>query len=554
MFSIRAPLTAPALSHGQVIKKMNSHEITRVRVVPGSSVSLYETKDEKVGQAKIITSDYFLEKADKNDVDIILEDPPAHVPSIFDLFPFLMAAILAFFVIRNQQGGGPAAMVGGGQSFETTADTGVSFRDVAGIDEVKQEIYEIKEFLQNPKKFLDAGAKVPRGCLLSGQPGTGKTLLAKAIAGEAGVPFIATSASQFVELFVGMGAARIRALFKQAREMKPCIIFIDEIDAIGKSRSGRMGVVGGNDEREQTLNQILLEMDGFNENDGIIVLAATNIPEVLDSALVRPGRFDRKIEVELPDLEGRARILGVHSRNKQLDCGVDLNVVARATMGFSGADLANIMNEAAIMAARDDRFIIRSGDIDEAIEKSILGLKRNTNVSEKTKRLVAYHEAGHALLGALLDSPDTVRKVTITPRGKSGGVTVFFPSEPQDVQMVSREYLRNRIMIALGGTIAEEIVLGPENVTTGATSDIQQVTSIATAMVKEYGFSNTLGKIKITRSDAEVEAEVRAIVDECYKNARSMVSAYRDKLDAIAEALIECETLDSKKFKEIINQ
>lgn len=552
MFSISAPLTAPPLSHGQVMKKIKDHEITKVRIIPNNTFSLYETKDETVGQAKIVANDYFFQKADKNDVDVIIEDPPQQLPSPLDIVPILLAVAIALMVIRNQQQGPVQSIIGGGQSFETVDDTGVTFKNVAGIDEVKEEIYEIVEFLKNPQKFSDAGAKVPRGCLLSGQPGTGKTLLAKAIAGEAGVPFIATSASQFVELFVGMGASRIRSLFKQAREMKPCIIFIDEIDAIGKSRSGKLGIVGGNDEREQTLNQILLEMDGFNENDGIIVLAATNIPEILDSALVRPGRFDRKIEVELPDLEGRARILGVHSRNKQLDCGVDLNVIARATMGFSGADLANIMNEAAIMAARDDRTVIRTQDIDEAIEKTIIGLKRNVKVNDSTKRLVAYHEAGHALLGALLDGPETVRKVTITPRGKSGGVTIFFPSEPQDMQMVSREYLRNRIMIALGGTVAEEIVLGPDNVTTGASSDIQQVTAIATSMVKDYGFSDTFGKIKVNRDDSDVETEVRLIVDAAYKEAYSLIATYKDKLDDIAKALIQYETLDNKKFIEII--
>jgi len=552
MFSISAPLTAPPLSHGQVMKKIRNHEIAKVRIIPNNNFSFYETNDEMVGRAKIIANDYFFEKADRNDVDVIIEDPPQQLPSPLDIIPFLLAAVIAFTVIRSQQQGPIQSIVGGGQAFDTVEDTGVTFKDVAGIDEVKEEIYEIVEFLQKPRKFSDAGAKVPRGCLLSGQPGTGKTLLAKAIAGEAGVPFIATSASQFVELFVGMGASRIRSLFGQARAMKPCIIFIDEIDAIGKSRSGKLGVVGGNDEREQTLNQILLEMDGFNDNDGIIVLGATNIPEILDSALTRPGRFDRKIGVELPDLGGRARILGVHSRNKQLDCGVDLNAVARATMGFSGADLANIMNEAAIMAARGDRTIIQNRDIDEAIEKTVIGLKRSVKVDDKTKHLVAYHEAGHALLGALLDGPETVRKVTITPRGKSGGVTIFFPSEPQDMQMVSREYLKNRIMIALGGTIAEEIVLGPENVTTGATSDIQQVTAIATSMVKDYGFSETFGKIKVNRDDLDVETEVRLIVDVAYKEAYSLITAYKDKLDKIANALMEYETLDNRKFIEIV--
>ena len=383
---------------------------------------------------------------------------------------------------------------------------------------------------------------------MSGEPGTGKTLLAKAIAGEANVPFIATSASQFVELFVGLGASRIRSLFKQARDVKPCIIFIDEIDAIGKSRGGNIAVSGGNDEREQTLNQILLEMDGFKDNEGIIVLGSTNRPEILDKALMRPGRFDRKIAVELPDMEGRRRILGVHTKNKQLDCDVKLENIARVTTGASGAELANIMNEAAIMAARDGRKIIQQLDVDEAIDKTLLGLKRNVKVSDETKKLVAYHEAGHALIGAILDGPDTIKKITIIPRGKTGGVTMFFPPEDQDNNLVTKKYLRNRILIALGGTVAEEYIYGEDKITIGASGDIQQITRIATSMIKNYGF----GKSKIIRDDNDISNEVEELVSESYKEAKSLIAAYNDKLELIANALVEHETLTNEEFKNVI--
>ena len=551
MFSISTPsFTAPDLSHGQLMKKIKGKEISKIYIYPDKHYSVYETRDEQKGRVSIVTNDYFYERADKQDVDIVVESyRPEYIPSLTDILPFIFALGLTIMFITSHNVMGNTTNL----AIDKTEHTAITFKDVAGIDDVKQEVYEVVEFLKEPDRFYNAGAKVPRGCLLSGQPGTGKTLLAKAIAGEAGVPFIATSASQFVELYVGMGASRIRSLFRQAREIKPCIIFIDEIDAIGKSRSGKFGIVGGNDEREQTLNQILLEMDGFNQNDGIIVIAATNIPEVLDSALVRPGRFDRKIEIELPDLNGRSRILGVHSKNKKLGCGVNLNTIAKATMGFSGADLANVMNEAAIMAARDNRVIISMPDIDDAIEKITIGLKRNIHVSQSMKTLVAYHEAGHALIGSILDGPESVRKVTITPRGKSGGVTIFFPTEPHDIKIVSREYLKHRIMIALGGTVAEEIVLGSDNVTTGASSDLQQVTAIATAMVKDYGFSERLGKIRIDKDSSVVDSEVKRIVDDACIDVFVIITSYRDKLDDIAAALLEYETIDNKKIIEIMS-
>lgn len=547
MFTLKVPANAPVLSYGQVLRKIDSKQLTSVKLTPGSTVSVYETKDGEVGKASIVANDYFFEKADRNDVDVIIAAPPAPAFNIFDLLPVALAIYLTYLLI-NRPSGGSMNPLGNTFNFETTPDTGVTFADVAGIDEAKDELVEIVDFLKNPNRFSDAGATIPRGCLLSGPPGTGKTLLAKAIAGEANVPFIATSASQFVELFVGLGASRIRSLFKQARENKPCIIFIDEIDAIGKARSGNIAVSGGNDEREQTLNQILLEMDGFKDNEGIIVLGSTNRPEILDQALLRPGRFDRKIAVELPDIMGRAKILGVHSKNKQLDCGVNLKDIARLTTGASGAELANIMNEAAIMAARDGRRMIRQVDVDEAIEKTLIGLKRNIRVTDERKKLVAYHEAGHALMGALIDGPETIQKVSIVPRGKTGGVTIFFPPDGEDNNMVTKDYMRNRILVALGGTVAEEIMYGPENITVGASGDIQQITDIARGMIQKFGF----GKSKVIRNENDIKAEVEDLVGMAYKQTKSMLSTYRDKLDLIAMALIENETLDSKQLSDIL--
>ena len=511
-------------------------------------MSIYETKEGQIGRASIVANDFFIEKAASNDVDIVIDEPPKPGFNPFELLPLILALVLSYMIINRPNGGSPMNPLGNTFNFETTKDIDVTFADVAGIDEAKDELVEIVEFLKNPDRFSSAGATIPRGCLLSGSPGTGKTLLAKAIAGEANVPFIATSASQFVELFVGLGASRIRSLFKQAREAKPCIIFIDEIDAIGKARGGNIAVSGGNDEREQTLNQILLEMDGFKDNEGIIVLGSTNRPEILDSALLRPGRFDRKIAVELPDVKGREKILNVHTKNKQLDCDVKLHDIARVTTGASGAELANIMNEAAIMAARDNRKIIRQGDVEEAIEKTLLGLKRNIRFSDDKKKLVAYHEAGHALVGALVDGVESIQKVSIVPRGNTGGVTIFFPPEDQDNNLVTKEYLRNRILVALGGTVAEETIYGSDNITVGASGDIQQITQIATAMIQNYGF----GTSKIIRDDSDIKAEVDELVDDAYKKTKGMIIAYKDKLELIADALVENETLNSDELREII--
>lgn len=554
MFALRGPVsTAPSLTYGQVLKGIENKEIAKIKVSAGGPVSLYEKKDGEVGKATIVANDYFIEKADKNGVDLIIDVPARPPVTIGDVFSLVLITALLYSIVSGMMGAGANPMNRLTNSdYEIIKDTGVSFEDVAGIDEAKEEIVEIVNFLKSPENYKRAGAKIPKGCLLSGQPGTGKTLLAKAIAGEANVSFIAVSASQFIELFVGLGASRIRSLFKQARENTPCIIFIDEIDAIGKKRSTGGFAGGGNDEREQTLNQILLEMDGFKGNEGIIVLAATNRPDTLDDALLRPGRFDRKIQVDLPDRAGRKKILKVHSKNKELDCSVNLDEVARVTMGASGADLANIMNEAAIMAARDARKMIGMEDLEEAFEKVTIGLKKNRRVSESTKKLVAYHEAGHALVGAIVNGPETIQKITIVPRGNTGGVTMFLPDEEMDSSLVSRQYLINRIMVGLGGTVAEEHIFGKENVTTGASGDIKQITQIADAMVREYGFSDKLGKIDLSDSTSgNVTSEVRSIVDTAYKTTKSYIVGYEDKLHAIARILIEKETIGNKEFMNI---
>lgn len=552
MFAKSAPLNAPTLSFGQVVKKIDSHEIKKIYVKPRTNVVVYEDKEGERGQASVIANDFFIEKATSNDVDLVIATEDVTGPSLSEIITVIlglsiMASIATSIVRSNGEGQGPMGGIPGlGMNFDMIEDTGVYFEDVAGIDDARGELQEIVTFLKKPELFTQMGAKIPRGTLLYGAPGTGKTLLAKAIAGEAGVPFIATSASQFVELFVGMGAARIRSLFKRARENKPCIIFIDEIDAIGKARSGKVAVSGGNDEREQTLNQLLLEMDGFADNNGIIVVAATNRKDILDEALLRPGRFDRKITVSLPDAEGREKILAVHAKNKNLACGASLGDVAQITMGCSGADLANIMNEAAIMAARASSNVISETHLSEAVDKVLVGIRSTKKVTKKRKIMVAYHEAGHALVGMLVNGTESLRKVTIIPRGDTGGVTMF--NEPED-GIVSKTYLENKIMVALGGTIAEEIGLGNEEFTNGATSDLKQVHSIARAMVSDFG----MGKSKLLTDD-EMQTEMKLIVDRLYKKTRSLVVGYSDKLEMLKRELVEKETLSGSECYEILKR
>jgi cell division protease FtsH len=429
----------------------------------------------------------------------------------------------------------------------------------------------VVDFLKNPDKYTKLGAKIPKGCLLVGPPGTGKTLIAKAVAGEAGVPFFSCAASEFVELFVGVGASRVRDLFEKAKAKAPCIVFIDEIDAVGRQRGAGMG--GGNDEREQTINQLLTEMDGFDGNTGVIVLAATNRPDVLDSALLRPGRFDRQVTVDRPDVQGRVRILQVHSRGKQLAADVDFEKIARRTPGFTGADLQNLMNEAAIMAARRDLKEISKEEIADALERIIAGPeKKGAVMSEQKKKLVAYHEAGHALVGALMPEYDPVAKISIVPRGAAGGLTFFAPSEERlESGLYSRSYLENQMCVALGGRIAEELIFGPENVTTGASNDFQQVTRTARQMVTSLGFSDKIGQLAIGGGGGQsflgqemgqgadysaatadvVDQEVKDIVNRAYRRAKDLVETNIAVLHRTAEILLEKESIDGEQFQQI---
>ena len=518
--------------------------MTDVVVFPGSPDIRFMDSDGFFDTAKVILNDSFFKELRDHAVNIQIVSPPVQI----DILPYVFGGLFLYFLLRNMPA--PPPIPGTKKEFEVVKDVPTRFSDVAGIDQELFEVKEIVEFLKNPTRFTDAGATIPKGCLLSGPPGTGKTLMARAIAGEAGVPFVATSASQFIELFVGLGASRIRSLFKVARENAPCIIFIDELDAIAKSRSPSP-VGNNNDEREQTLNQILTEMDGFKENEGIIVLGATNRPDVIDPAILRPGRFDRKIEVGLPDREGRQRILGVHSANKKLAEGLALEDLAATTTGFSGAELQNLMNEAAIYAARDGRRAITQVDVDNSFEKVTIGLPKTRVMDEETKRLVAYHEAGHAVMGVL--AGEKIGKVTILPRGGAGGFTQFVPKE--DGGMVSRTTLENQVKIALGGRAAEELVFGSADVTTGAVGDLQRVTEMVYQMFANYGFSS-LGNLMVDEGSSEylksqVDREVVGLVERLYHETLQDLEANRVALNSIAESLIQLDTIrgDSELFK-----
>jgi cell division protease FtsH len=487
------------------------------------------------------------------------------------VFPaLLIGGLFLLFRRSNNMPGGPGQAMNFGKSkakFQMDAKTGVMFDDVAGIAEAKEELQEVVTFLKQPEKFTAVGAKIPKGVLLVGPPGTGKTLLAKAIAGEAGVPFFSISGSEFVEMFVGVGASRVRDLFKKAKENAPCIIFIDEIDAVGRQRGA--GIGGGNDEREQTLNQMLTEMDGFEGNTGIIIIAATNRPDVLDSALLRPGRFDRQVQVDPPDVKGRIEILNVHARNKKLGPDISLEVIARRTPGFSGADLANLLNEAAIMTARRRKDATTMLEIDDAVDRVIAGMEGTPLVDSKMKRLVAYHEVGHAIVATLIAAHDPLQKVTLIPRGQAAGLTWFTPGEDQS--LISRSQLRARISGALGGRAAEEVIFGDAEVTTGAGGDLQQVTSMARQMVTRFGMSK-LGPLSLesqsgevflggnwgARSEysdevaAQIDREVRKIVVECHEEALKIMRENRTLIDRLVDLLIEKETMDGGEFRQIV--
>ena len=490
-------------------------------------------------------------------------------------FPILIILAVAMFFMRQMQGG--AGGRGGPMSFGRSKAKLLSedqikttFADVAGVDEAKEEVQELVEFLRDPGKFQRLGGHIPRGVLMVGQPGTGKTLLAKAIAGEAKVPFFSISGSDFVEMFVGVGASRVRDMFEQAKKQAPCIIFIDEIDAVGRHRGA--GVGGGNDEREQTLNQLLVEMDGFEGNDGVIVIAATNRPDVLDPALLRPGRFDRQVVVGLPDIRGREQITKVHMRKVPIADDVDASIIARGTPGFSGADIANLVNEAALFAARAGKRLVAMEEFDKAKDKIMMGAERKSMVmSEREKRNTAYHEAGHVIVGRLVPEHDPVYKVSIIPRGRALGVTMFLPVE--DRYSLSRQGILSQIASLFGGRIAEEMILGAENVTTGASNDIQRATSLARNMVTKWGLSERMGPLMYDEDDGEVflgmsagankkshspdtaraiDEEVRSIVDGCYSEAQRLLTENLDKLHVMAESLVEFETLSADQLDDIM--
>ena len=489
-------------------------------------------------------------------------------------FPVLLLVGLFFLLRRAQNGPGSQAMNFGKSKARVQMEpqTQVTFGDVAGIDQAKLELNEVVDFLKNADRFTAIGAKIPKGVLLVGPPGTGKTLLARAVAGEAGVPFFSISGSEFVEMFVGVGASRVRDLFEQAKTNAPCIVFIDEIDAVGRQRGAGLG--GGNDEREQTLNQLLTEMDGFEGNTGIIIIAATNRPDVLDAALLRPGRFDRQVVVDRPDYAGRLEILNVHARGKTLAKDVDLKKIARRTPGFTGADLSNLLNEAAILAARRNLTEISMDEVNDAIDRVLAGPEKKDRVmSEKRKTLVAYHEAGHALVGALMPDYDPVQKISIIPRGRAGGLTWFTPSEDRmDSGLYSRSYLQNQMAVALGGRVAEEIIFGEEEVTTGASNDLQQVARVARQMVTRFGMSDRLGPVALGRQQgnmflgreiasdrdfsdttaAAIDDEVRNLVDQAYQRAKDVLVGNKQILDKLAAMLIEKETVDAEELQEVL--
>ncbi len=487
------------------------------------------------------------------------------------LLPFLIIIGIWIFFMNRMQGGGRGGAMGFGKSkakLLTEKHGRVTFDDVAGIDEAKDDLEEIVEFLRNPQKFSRLGGKIPKGALLVGPPGTGKTLLARAVAGEAGVPFFTISGSDFVEMFVGVGASRVRDMFEQAKKNAPCIVFIDEIDAVGRSRG--VGYGGGNDEREQTLNQLLVEMDGFEANEGIIIVAATNRPDVLDPALLRPGRFDRQVQVPNPDIKGREKILRVHARKVPLGPDVDLRIIARGTPGFSGADLANLVNESALMAARFGRRFVTMEDFENAKDKVMMGAERRSMVmTEDEKKLTAYHEAGHAIVGLNVPQHDPIHKATIIPRGRALGLVMSLPE--RDQLSVTRTKYTSKIAMAMGGKVAEELKFGAENVTSGATSDIQQVSKIARAMVTQFGFAEELGHVDYANEQQSylgsygggtnhsqetqkiIDQKVKELIDEGYETAKRILTEKNDEWERLAQGLLEYETLTGNEINKVIN-
>ena len=563
---------ATALGYSDFTEKVTAGDVDKVVIVQNNIRGTLKDGTEFTTIAPDAPSndrDLYTRLSEKG-VTISAENPPEQT-LLTSLIPIALLIGFWFFIMQQSQMGG-GRMMNFGKSrvrLMVSDKKKVTFADVAGADEAKQELEEVVEFLKTPDKFNELGARIPKGVLLFGPPGTGKTLLAKAVAGEAGVQFFTISGSDFVEMFVGVGASRVRDLFEQAKKAAPCIVFIDEIDAVGRQRGAGLG--GGHDEREQTLNQLLVEMDGFASNEGIIIIAATNRPDVLDPALLRPGRFDRQIVVDKPDVRGREAILKVHTKGKPIADDVDLDVLARRTPGFTGADLSNLVNEAALLAARRDKKKITMAEMEEAIERVLAGPERKSHVmTDEEKRLTAYHEGGHTLVGLLLEHADPVHKVTIIPRGRAGGYMLSLPKEDRSYR--TRSELIDRIKVALGGRVAEEVVLG--EISTGASSDIQQATRIIRSMIMEYGMSDAIGPIAYGEENhqvflgrdlnrernyseeiaGEIDREVRRYIEEAYEACRTIIVENRDKLDLIAKELLERETLSAAELEELMTK
>jgi cell division protease FtsH len=570
MFSIgqRAAIPAPPVqikrerayhprTYSEFVKGLKNGELPEVMIKPNQNLAVFEDNEGNYGDVQIIQNQDLWQTIAESDANVRIDmTSPA---SISDAISMVFLLSFIFFIFRTLVGGsGGAGPMNNpflkNQDFEAEQEIKTRFSDVEGIDAAKDELEEIVDFLKQPERYFGSGAKIPRGALLAGKPGTGKTLLARAIAGESNVPFIQCSAANFVEMFVGVGAKRVRDLFEIARENQPCIVFIDEIDAVGKQRSA--GGMPANDEREQTINQLLTEMDGFDNETGIVVIAATNRVDILDDALLRPGRFDRKIQVALPSVRGREKILGVHARDKKLAEDVKLRSIAKQTTGFSGAELANLLNECAIRAVRDGNGVITNDIVENVYQRIVVGAKGDTKFSKQKKELVAYHEAGHAIIGAILPNYDTVRKVSIIPRGDAGGVTFFQPSdENAESAMYTKEYLTSQIIVALGGRAAEEIIYGKDRITTGASGDYAQVYMIAREMMTTYGFSNYNFDYRKMSEEATrlVDMEIDQLVDLCYKEALAILSVHKRQLEELKDKLIEEEIVDGEWVYEMFH-
>jgi len=567
------------MTYSELISAISNGNVESVSISYNQETAEVKVKDEeKLKEVNLpnVTNlmDNLNDLMEENSVEVTQEEEP-FISIVADMiYPIAMVimVVLLFIMLMggSRSSGGTSGALGFGKSrakqINANTKSKVTFADVAGIDEEKEELEEIVDFLKNPKKYTDMGARIPKGVLLVGQPGTGKTLLAKAVAGEAGVPFFFISGSDFVEMFVGVGASRVRDLFEEAKKNAPSIIFIDEIDAVGRQRGAGLG--GGHDEREQTLNQMLVEMDGFSSNEGVIVLAATNRPDILDKALLRPGRFDRQILVPAPDVKAREQILNVHAKKKKFDESVDLQLIAKNTSGFTGADLENLLNEAALLAARKNAEAICEKDIEDAMVKITMGPEKTTRVrNDKEKRLVAYHEGGHAVVSHFLSTQDPVHEISIIPRGQAGGYTMYRPTE--DKNFISRTEMYENIVSLLGGRVAEALVIG--DISTGASNDIERATQIARAMVTKYGMSDRLGTITLGSDSDEVfigrdwgqaknyseqtanliDTEVKNIIDAAYKEAKELLINNRDKLDSVASVLIEKEKITGEEFDQI---